>query len=60
VSSVASPIFDHKGKMIAVLSLSGPTFRYQGAQLSGFIEKTKTAAAAISKELGFPHFYASR
>ncbi len=57
VSSVASPIFDHKGKMIAVLSLSGPTFRYQGDQLLGFIEKTKTAAANISTELGYPHFY---
>ncbi len=56
VSSVASPLFDHKGKVIAVLSLSGPSFRYQGEQLEEYIHKVRTAAAAISKEMGY-HLY---
>lgn len=56
VSSVASPIFDYKGKAIAVLSLSGPSFRYQGEQLDAFIKKVKAAAADISKEMGY-HLY---
>lgn len=56
VSSVASPIFNHHGKVIAVLALSGPTFRYQGEQLEEFIKKIKAAAAAISKEMGY-HLY---
>lgn len=60
VSSVASPIFDHKGKMIAVLSLSGPSFRYQGEQLAKFIEIIKDAAANISRELGYPFFAGER
>lgn len=52
VSSVAAPIFDFHGNVVAALSVSGPSSRFQGDHMKDIIEKTKNAALEISKALG--------
>ena len=39
--------------MVAVLSVSWPSFRYQIADEPGWIERVKSAAASISSVLGY-------
>ena len=51
-SSVASPIFDHKARLIAVLALSGPTLRFVEPALTTFIKAISEAAQTISQSLG--------
>lgn len=50
---IASPIFNIKGKMIAVLSLSGPSIRFLNEDLSEKINDTIQTAKRISNALGF-------
>ena len=52
VSSVAAPILNLHGDVIAALSVSGPSVRYQGEHLDLVIKDTFKAAAKISRDLG--------
>jgi len=52
-SSVAAPIFDHNGRTIAALTLSGPTFRFQEERLQTYIGIMRQYARKISAELGY-------
>lgn len=49
---IGAPIFDYTGAVVAVLSVSWPSFRYQIVDEPGWIERVKSAAAAISAILG--------
>lgn len=49
---IGAPIFDYTGAVVAVLSVSWPSFRYQIDDEPGWIERVKSAAAAISAILG--------
>ena len=49
---IGAPIFDYTGDVVAVLSVSWPSFRYQIDDEPGWIERVKSAAAAISAILG--------
>ena len=51
--SVAAPIFDHTGTMVASISIYGPLNRYHEENLREFIEHTKGIAAEISRSLGY-------
>lgn len=51
-SSVAVPLFNHTGKVAAVLAIAGPTVRFQEPALSRYIPVVVSNGAAISKELG--------
>lgn len=53
VSSVATPIRDFKGEVIAALCLSGLIERFTERKVSEFINLTRTTADKISKELGY-------
>ena len=53
VSSVAAPIFNHESKMIACITISGPSFRILGAQLDSIIKNVTEYAAKISSLLGY-------
>ncbi|WP_422443952.1 IclR family transcriptional regulator [Thermoanaerobacterium sp. DL9XJH110] len=53
VSAVASPVFDVSGKMIASLSVSGPSFRFTEDKIKQFGCQVKEAATAISRKLGY-------
>jgi DNA-binding IclR family transcriptional regulator len=52
-SSVAAPIFDHTGQVVAGISVAGPDVRFQKEHLPTLIKKVKTAAADISQKLGY-------
>lgn len=51
--SVAAPIYDYTGAVIASLSIYGPLNRYHEDKLPEFIEHTKRTAADISRALGY-------
>ncbi|WP_301100802.1 IclR family transcriptional regulator C-terminal domain-containing protein [Propionivibrio sp.] len=51
---IGAPIFDYTGAVVAALSVSWPSFRYEPDDESGWIDKVKGAAAAISAVLGHP------
>jgi IclR family KDG regulon transcriptional repressor len=54
VSSVAAPLWDQQCQVIASLSVSGPSFCYEGEDLNHIIKLTKESAATISQQLGYP------
>ena len=52
-SGVAAPIFDRNGEVLAALTISGPTQRFQGDVLPDYIEKVKRVARVISVGMGY-------
>ncbi len=50
---VASPIFDHTGKVIAAVSISSPVSRFPVSEVNKFGEQIKETAKAISRGLGY-------
>lgn len=57
ISAIAVPIFDHKGHIAAALSIAGPTYRLNQAQLIALASPLQTQALAISTRLGFGGSY---
>jgi len=53
LSAVAAPIRNHTGKVIAAISVSGPTYRLGTEDIKMFIEPLQKTAQAISQELGY-------
>lgn len=51
---VAAPILDHRGVVVAALSISGPRQRLPGQTLSHLAENVQAAAGDVSQRLGFP------
>lgn len=52
-SSVAAPIFDHRGKIIATLAIAGPTSRFDEIRLPEYISVVVSNAKSISRDLGY-------
>ncbi|WP_018131856.1 IclR family transcriptional regulator [Effusibacillus pohliae] len=52
-SAVAAPIFDHRGRVAAGLSIAGPTTRFQPEHLPALTKKVMGAAHEISRKLGW-------
>ena len=52
-SSIAAPIFDHKGEVIAGLSIAGLEANYQGDSIKKLAAKAIKAADQISLQLGY-------
>ncbi|MBS4192638.1 IclR family transcriptional regulator [Bacillus sp. FJAT-49705] len=52
-SAIAAPIFDHKGEVIAGISIAGIEANYQNENVPSFAEKVKRAAEQISERLGY-------
>ncbi|OHD22072.1 MAG: hypothetical protein A2Y38_12490 [Spirochaetes bacterium GWB1_59_5] len=52
VTSIAAPIQDARCEVIAALSMSGPSVRFEGSGFSDKIAKLKKTAELISKALG--------
>jgi IclR family KDG regulon transcriptional repressor len=50
---IGAPVFDYSGAVVAVLSVSWPSFRYGRADEGGWIASVKAAAARISAVLGY-------
>lgn len=55
VSAVAGPLFNQHGQVVASLSISGPSFRYEGERLAEFIAIIKDVTRTISRSLGYPY-----
>ena len=53
VRCVAAPIRNHEGKVVASLSISGPSIRLTEEKISQLALMAKETAKNISKELGF-------
>ncbi|SMB97223.1 transcriptional regulator, IclR family [Thermanaeromonas toyohensis ToBE] len=54
VICVAAPIFQADGKVIAAVSISGPSFRFSVERAKELAPVVKEAAKRISRKLGFP------
>ena len=52
-SEVAAPVFDQNGDVIAAVTVSGPAQRFTDEAIAHHIPSILTAAALISKELGY-------
>jgi IclR family acetate operon transcriptional repressor len=53
-ASVAAPIFDHDGHVVAVLSVAGPALRFRPDTGSPVVTDLLAAAGRISEQLGYP------
>jgi DNA-binding IclR family transcriptional regulator len=53
LASIAAPIRDFRGNVVAALSVAGPIQRLDGASLRRFNRHVVEAAAAISRRLGW-------
>ncbi len=51
--SVAAPIFNNTGKVVAGISIIGPDERFHKDRLPKLIDKVKIASSTISKKLGW-------
>lgn len=52
-AAVSAPIFDHKGQVIAGLSIAGPESRFQETDLPHLISEVQKGAREISLNLGW-------
>lgn len=52
-SSVAVPVFNHAGKIIASLAIAGPTIRFREPALSQYVAVVVENGKAISRGLGY-------
>ena len=52
VACIAAPIRDHKGRAIAAMSVSWPTFRFDEERRTEYRDRIRAAAAEISAVLG--------
>lgn len=55
LTAVAVPIYNHLGKVIAAVSISGPSFRFTPQDDPGLIEGLREAGLAISAKMGYRH-----
>ncbi len=53
LNTIAAPIYDHSGRVLAAISISGPAYRMESDKIATYIPPLKKAAAGISKQLGF-------
>ncbi len=53
IRCVGAPIFDHRGQVVASVSVAGPAYRLSLARLGSWAAPTRDAAAAISAALGY-------
>lgn len=51
--SIAAPIFDHRSRLVAGLSIAGPEVRFGKDRLGELIFRLQTAAQEISRALGW-------
>jgi IclR family KDG regulon transcriptional repressor len=51
--SVAAPVRDHSGTVVAGLSVAGPSHRLPSAKLPGLIAQTMEAAEEVSRRMGY-------
>ncbi|HEV7166428.1 MAG TPA: IclR family transcriptional regulator [Micrococcaceae bacterium] len=58
MNAVAVPVRDHRGVVIAAVSISGPAFRFDPDKMPGLLQELKHAGHLISERMGYsapPH-----
>lgn len=53
VNSIAAPVYDYRGKVIAALAIVGPKQRIQSNKVPGYVKKVMQAAMEISNRMGY-------
>jgi DNA-binding IclR family transcriptional regulator len=53
LNSVAAPVRDHTGDLVASISVSGPAFRMASERLPSIAEQAQGSARALSEQLGY-------
>jgi IclR family transcriptional regulator, KDG regulon repressor len=53
VNSLAAPIYDYRGKVVAALSVVGPKQRIHSHKVQGFTKKIIAAAMEVSDRMGY-------
>jgi IclR family KDG regulon transcriptional repressor len=53
IHCIGAPVFDYTGSIVATISVSWPSFRYERGEEGGKVDKVKAAAARISTFLGY-------
>lgn len=53
VHSIAAPIYDYRGKVVAALSVVGPKQRMQPGKIEGIVQQTIRASSEIANRLGY-------
>ncbi|MFQ5857529.1 MAG: IclR family transcriptional regulator [Anaerolineae bacterium] len=55
--SIAAPILDHRGKVIAAISVAGPSNRFTDEHIQRYVKLIRQGAAQISRALGYRGSY---
>ncbi len=51
--SIAAPIFDHRGRAVAAISVAGPSSRFTNDRIRQFIALVREGTAQVSHNLGY-------
>jgi DNA-binding IclR family transcriptional regulator len=51
---IAAPVCDYRSRIVAALSISGPSIRFTRARINQMVQPMLELTAEISRELGFP------
>jgi DNA-binding IclR family transcriptional regulator len=54
LTAMAAPICNHLRRVIATVSISGPTYRMEADKMEAFLEPLRETARKISTQLGCP------
>jgi DNA-binding IclR family transcriptional regulator len=52
--AVAAPVFDHRGRVVAAVSISAPSFHAPAERIGFFAALVKDTASEISRRIGYP------
>ena len=53
LNTIATPIYEHTGRVLAAISISGPAYRMGSSKITTYVSSLKKAAAEISNQLGY-------
>ncbi len=53
VRCLGAPVFNHRGEVVAAVSIAGPSVRLTRERILGFADALKSTAAAVSRNLGY-------
>lgn len=51
--SVAAPIYNHRGQVVAAISIAGPSVRFNSARIQQYVEMIQDASREISRSMGY-------
>lgn len=52
LNSVAAPVYDYQNQVVATISLSGPSIRFNSEKIEEYVEELLYTASQVTKQLG--------